>query len=102
MNKLLEARLRSLIRNIIKEQQETEETEMEPNALPSEKYSVKFILWFIGTVLNTVKHPIYGKHQLTSDQWAKSPENYKKRILKSIDTAFKQGYLDRERLKQHG
>jgi hypothetical protein len=105
MNKLIETRLRRLIRHMIQEQQETEETEetgMEPDALPVEKYSVKFILWFIGTVLNTVKHPIYGKHQLRADQWEKSPESYKKRILKAIDTAFKQGYLDSDRLKQHG
>lgn len=54
-------------------------------------YSNKFAAWFTGTVLNTVKHPTYGKHQLTADQIEKSPGDYKNKLFKAIEVAVKNG-----------
>ncbi len=83
-----------LVREAIREQEEQQQEEY--------KYSLNFILWFIGTTLNRVKHPIYGDHKLTAEQWnTKAPERYKQRVINSIDKAFRQGYLDRTHLKQH-
>lgn len=57
----------------------------------SKSYSNKFAAWFTGTVLNTVKHPTYGKHQLTADQIEKSSGDYKNKLFKAIDVAVKNG-----------
>lgn len=54
-------------------------------------YSNKFAAWFTGTVLNTVKHPTYGKHQLTADQIEKAPGDYKNKLFKAIEVAVKNG-----------
>jgi hypothetical protein len=54
-------------------------------------YSNKFAAWFTGTVLNTVKHPTYGKHQLTADQIEKAPSDYKNKLFKAIELAVKNG-----------
>lgn len=54
-------------------------------------YSNKFAAWFTGTVLNTVKHPTYGKHQLTADQIEKSSGDYKNKLFKAIELAVKNG-----------
>ena len=54
-------------------------------------YSNKFSAWFTGTVLNSVKHPTYGKHQLTPDQIEKSSGDYKNKLFKAIDMAVKNG-----------
>jgi hypothetical protein len=57
----------------------------------SKAYSNKFAAWFTGTVLNTVKHPTYGKHQLTADQIEKSSGDYKNKLFKAIEVAVKNG-----------
>ena len=54
-------------------------------------YSNKFAAWFTGTVLNTVKHPTYGTHQLTADQIQKSSGDYKTKLFKAIEVAVKNG-----------
>ena len=54
-------------------------------------YSNKFAAWFTGTVLNTVKHPTYGTHQLTADQIEKSSGDYKTKLFKAIEVAVKNG-----------
>ena len=43
-----------------------------------------FVLWFIGTVHNTVKHPEYGNHQLTEHQLKYSSGDYKSKLYKCI------------------
>jgi RNA polymerase-interacting CarD/CdnL/TRCF family regulator len=68
-----------------------------PNELTAESvnegkaYSNKFAAWFTGTVLNTVKHPTYGTHQLTADQIEKSSGDYKNKLFKAIEVAVKNG-----------
>jgi hypothetical protein len=54
-------------------------------------YSNKFAAWFTGTVLNTVKHPTYGTHQLTADQIQKASGDYKTKLFKAIEVAVKNG-----------
>jgi hypothetical protein len=43
-----------------------------------------FVLWFIGTCLNTVRHPKYGSHQLTLQQLKYAPAKYKDALYKTI------------------
>ncbi len=43
-----------------------------------------FVLWFIGTCRNDVKHPEYGGHQLTAHQLKYSSGDYKSKLYKCI------------------
>ena len=52
-------------------------------------FSSKVTLWFIGTVLNTVKHPTQGNHQLTKEQLKYSPSDYKNALYKAMEKAYK-------------
>jgi len=52
-------------------------------------YSVKFASWFTGTVLNPIRHPKYGVHQITPEQIAWSPKEYKNKLFKAIDKEMK-------------
>ena len=64
-------------------------------------YSNKFVAWFTGTVLNTVKHPKYGKNQLTPDQIASSPGEYKDKLFKAIQKAVKNGDITPDMIKKN-
>ncbi len=64
-------------------------------------YSNKFAAWFTGTVLNTVKHPTYGKHQLTSDQIEKSSGDYKNKLFKAIELAVKNGDITNDVIRKN-
>jgi hypothetical protein len=64
-------------------------------------YSNKFAAWFSGTVLNSVKHPTYGKHQLTADQIANAPADYKNKLFKAIETAVKNGDITPDIIKKN-
>ena len=64
-------------------------------------YSNKFAAWFTGTVLNNVKHPTYGKHQLTADQIEKAPGDYKDKLFKAIETAVKNGDITPDIIKKN-
>ena len=64
-------------------------------------YSNKFAAWFTGTVLNNVKHPTYGKHQLTADQIQKAPGDYKDKLFKAIETAVKNGDITPDIIKKN-
>ena len=64
-------------------------------------YSNKFSAWFTGTVLNSVKHPTYGKHQLTPDQIEKSSGDYKNKLFKAIDMAVKNGDITPNIIKKN-
>jgi hypothetical protein len=64
-------------------------------------YSNKFVSWFTGTVLNTVKHPKYGKHQLTPEQIASSPGEYKDKLFKAIEKAVKNGDITPDMIKKN-
>ena len=52
------------------------------------KFSNKVALWFIGTVLCTVKHPVYGEHQLTEEQLKRSPGPYKNELFQALKKAY--------------
>lgn len=43
-----------------------------------------FVLWFIGTCMNDVKHPKYGSHQLTLQQLKHASAKYKDALYKTI------------------
>ena len=64
-------------------------------------YSNKFAAWFTGTVLNNVKHPTYGKHQLTADQIEKASGDYKNKLFKAIETAVKNGDITPDIIKKN-
>jgi hypothetical protein len=64
-------------------------------------YSNKFAAWFTGTVLNNVKHPTYGKHQLTADQIEKASGDYKDKLFKAIETAVKNGDITPDIIKKN-
>ena len=64
-------------------------------------YSNKFAAWFTGTVLNNVKHPTYGKHQLTADQIQKAPGDYKDKLFKAIEAAVKNGDITPDIIKKN-
>ena len=64
-------------------------------------YSNKFAAWFTGTVLNNVKHPTYGKHQLTADQIEKAPGDYKDKLFKAIEIAVKNGDITTDIIKKN-
>ena len=64
-------------------------------------YSNKFAAWFTGTVLNTVKHPTYGKHQLTADQIEKSSGDYKNKLFKAIELAVKNGDITPDAIRKN-
>ncbi|NDB28658.1 DUF3008 family protein [archaeon] len=64
-------------------------------------YSNKFAAWFTGTVLNNVKHPTYGKHQLTADQIEKAPGDYKDKLFKAIEMAVKNGDITPDIIKKN-
>lgn len=51
---------------------------------PPKSFPAEFALWFIGTCMNTVKHPIYGGHQLTKNQLIHSPGEYKNALYKEM------------------
>jgi len=51
-------------------------------------FPAKFVLWFIGTCMNTVKHPRYGNHQITREQLKYSPGEYKNALYKEIAKAY--------------
>jgi hypothetical protein len=67
----------------------------------AKSYSNKFASWFTSTVLNTVKHPTYGKHQLTADQIQKSPADYKDKLFKAIEKAIKNGDISSADIKKN-
>jgi hypothetical protein len=64
-------------------------------------YSNNFVSWFTGTVLNNVKHPMYGNRKLTSDQVKQSSGDYKNKIFKAIDAAVKRGDITRDIIKKN-
>jgi hypothetical protein len=64
-------------------------------------YSNKFAAWFTGTVLNSVKHPTYGKHQLTADQIANAPADYKNKLFKAIELAVKNGDITPDNIRKN-
>ncbi len=74
---------------------------VDPRLNEGENYSNKFAAWFTGTVLNSVKHPEYGKNQLTPEQIKMSPDDYKNKLYKAIKKAFDAGDLDEEIYTQH-
>ena len=61
----------------------------------------KFAAWFTGTVLNGVKHPVYGKNQLTPDQLEKAPAEYKNKLFKAIEKAMKNGDITPDIIKKN-
>ena len=61
----------------------------------------KFAAWFTGTVLNGVKHPTYGKNQLTPDQLEKAPAEYKNKLFKAIEKAMKNGDITPDIIKKN-
>ena len=73
------------------------------NDTPTSKKSVptKFAAWFTGTVLNGVKHPTYGKNQLTPDQLEKAPAEYKNKLFKAIEKAMKNGDITPDIIKKN-
>jgi hypothetical protein len=71
------------------------------NATSKKSVPTKFAAWFTGTVLNGVKHPVYGKNQLTPDQLEKAPAEYKNKLFKSIEKAIKNGDITPDIIKKN-
>ena len=67
----------------------------------NKSYSNNFASWFSGTVLNTVRHPKYGKHKVTPDQIKTSPTEYKDKLFKAIDRAVKRGDITTDMIKKN-
>ena len=76
------------------EKEEKEET-------GKQTYDTKFVSWFTGTSMCDVKHPEYGKHQLTPMQVQFSKADYKNKMFKCIDTAVKDGKITEADIKKH-
>lgn len=68
---------------------------------PPLSYPAPFVLWFIGTSMNTVKHPTQGQHQLTLDQLKHSPGPYKNALYEAISKEYVQNPTLREKLKEY-
>jgi hypothetical protein len=78
-----------------KEVDEEKEEKGEPT------YNTKFVSWFTGTSMCDVKHPEFGKHQLTPMQVQFSKAEYKNKIFKCIDKAVKDGKITEADIKKH-
>lgn len=64
-------------------------------------FSNKVASWFTSTVLNNVKHPVYGKHQVTPDQIKASDGKYKDKLFKAMKKAYDDGDLTDDHIKMH-
>jgi hypothetical protein len=71
------------------------------NSTSKKSVPTKFAAWFTGTVLNGVKHPVYGKNQLTPDQLEKAPAEYKNKLFKAIEKAMKNGDITPDIIKKN-
>jgi hypothetical protein len=74
--------LKNIIKEIIKEE-----------TSKPEGYTYKFVSWFSSTSLNGVKHPIYGKHQITPEQIKNSSKEYKDKMFKEIKKQISKGNI---------
>ena len=72
------------------------------NKTTSPNFTIRFCLWFTNCCLNTVEHPIYGKHQLTEQQFNESSAEYKIQIYKAILKSLDNGDLTQEKVKEIG
>lgn len=66
-----------------------------------ESYTNKFVVWFIGRCYNDVKHPIFGKHQLTEHQVKYSDANYKNKIYKAIRKQILKGEITPKNIEEN-
>lgn len=71
------------------------------NKEESKTYSIYFVAWFTGTSLCSVKHPEFGKHQLTPEQVKLSSGEYKNKIYKNIEKAIKNGDITESDIEKH-
>jgi hypothetical protein len=71
------------------------------NSTSKKSVPTKFAAWFTGTSLNGVKHPVYGKNQLTPDQLEKAPAEYKNKLFKAIEKAMKNGDITPDIIKKN-
>jgi hypothetical protein len=55
--------------------------------------TLDFIVWFTGTSLNAARHPYYGNHQITKEQYIRAPKSYRRELLQCIKDAEKSGYI---------
>lgn len=60
-------------------------------------FNNQFCSWFTGTVFCDIKHPYYGKHQLTPYQIKMSSGEYKNKLWSNITDCFDIGYLTEEK-----
>ena len=51
-------------------------------------YPIQFASWFTSCILNTVKHPTFGIHQVTPGQIRTSPVSYQNKLYKAIAKAM--------------
>ena len=63
-------------------------------------FPVKYVLWFIGTCMNGVKHPTYGSNQLTHHQLKYSPAKYKNELYKEIASQYTDSPELQQKLKE--
>lgn len=59
-----------------------------------------FVLWFIGTCMNDVKHPKYGSNQLTLHQLKHAPAKYKDALYKTMAKEYKRNPELRKKFKE--
>ena len=71
------------------------------NSTSKKSVPTKFAAWFTGTSLNGVKHPVYGKNQLTPDQLEKAPAEYKNKLFKAIEKAMNNGDITPDIIKKN-
>lgn len=95
MTKVPESDKNDIINKILgKDEDSVNEVNYNEMAEPKKGFSYEFAAWFTGTVLNTVQHPRYGKHQLTADQVKYSDEEYKNNLYKTIQSAIQSGQIE--------
>ena len=63
-------------------------------------FPAEFVLWFIGTSLNDVKHPTQGIHQLTREQLKYAPAEYKNDLYDTIAKQYLAEPILRRKLQE--
>lgn len=63
-------------------------------------FPAKYVLWFIGTCMNGVKHPRYGSNQITEHQLKYSTAKYKDALYKEIATQYVDSLELQQKLKE--
>jgi hypothetical protein len=64
-------------------------------------FNIKFCSWFTGTCYYEVKHPYYGRNQLTPYQIKYSTGEYKNKLFKNIKDCFDEGHLTKKDYEKH-